>query len=127
MNKREKGQKGEDIALEYIMKKKINIIARNFKSHFGEIDFIGADNNHVIFYEVKYRNNDLFGEIEETINDEKLKRIKKTAEYFLMKNPELLNKELQFNAILIRNDNNCLNIKEIKNLIFKDKLNDGFL
>lgn len=70
------GQKGEDIASDYLTKIGYKIIERNV--HFSrncEIDIIAKDKDTVVFVEVKTRKTLNFGHPFEAINKHKLEKI----------------------------------------------------
>jgi putative endonuclease len=47
------GQKGEDLACEYLKKQDYKIIERNFRCKIGEIDIVAKNKKILIFIEVK--------------------------------------------------------------------------
>lgn len=78
------GNKFEDIASEYLIKKGYEIIKRNF--HFGkiaEIDIIAKKDNIIVFFEVKARKNIEFGTIYDSMPMTKRKAVRKAAEGYL--------------------------------------------
>ncbi len=79
-----KGQKGEMIAVEYLIRQGFKIIEKNWRfSKFGEIDIIAQDNDALVFIEVKTRTSNEFGHPTEAISTKKLNRIKKLAEIYI--------------------------------------------
>ncbi|MCR5603305.1 MAG: YraN family protein [Lachnospiraceae bacterium] len=82
MNKRKVGAEYEERAVRYLAKNGIRIIARNFRSRFGEIDIVGHDGQYYIFFEVKYRKNKSSGNPAEAVNEHKQYRISRVADYF---------------------------------------------
>lgn len=114
MNNREKGQYGEDKAVEYLINNNYEIIERNYRvKKIGEIDIIAFKNNKFIFIEVKYRNSNLFGEPAEAVNYKKVAKIRKIALIFLQ-NKKLFNQDIGFDVIEIIN-NRKLEIRHIIN------------
>ena len=100
MNKREIGKKYEHISLKFLENKGIEILKTNYYGKGFEIDIIGKDKNKIIFFEVKYRKNKIFGYAEETINSKKQKRIAKGAMNYLLKN-NLQDNLIRFDIIAI--------------------------
>ena len=83
MNNNEIGKKGEDIAVDYLKRKNVKIIARNVRTPFGEIDIIGKKKNKLLFIEVKTRRSETFGMPAEAITKRKLSHIVKSAMYYI--------------------------------------------
>ncbi len=77
MNNREFGNKGEDLACEYLVKNGYEILERN--KHFSklcEIDIIAKLKNKIVFVEVKTRKTEAFGNPMESITKNKYSNIK---------------------------------------------------
>jgi len=55
------GREGENRACQYLRRQGYEIIARNWRSRFGEIDIIARNGGSLIFIEVKTRSNAGFG------------------------------------------------------------------
>lgn len=78
------GAYGESLAANFLIKRGYKIIAKNFRSIDGEIDLVAKNNQQeLLFIEVKTRTADIFGYPEHAVNQMKIKKIIKTAEYFL--------------------------------------------
>lgn len=54
-NRRRHGQLGERIAEEHLAHRGYSIVARNFRTRYGELDLIAADADVLVFCEVKTR------------------------------------------------------------------------
>ncbi len=61
MNNKEKGDFGEEIAVNYLLSKGARILEKNYRLKIGEIDIIAKMGREVIFVEVKSRSNIKFG------------------------------------------------------------------
>jgi len=79
------GQKGEDLAVQYLRKKNYNILLRNYRSPFGEIDIIGWDDDTLCFIEVRSRHSDWHGHPFESISKSKKRKILLTAKHYISK------------------------------------------
>src|SRR3954469_7500031 len=53
--RRRHGQRGEQIAEEHLEHRGYRILARNFRTRFGELDLVAADRRALVFCEVKTR------------------------------------------------------------------------
>jgi putative endonuclease len=82
-NKRETGNKGEDIACDFLTKHGFEIIERNYQYGHGEIDVVARDKDILVFVEVKYRKSLEYGPPELAITKGKQKQIRKVAEAYL--------------------------------------------
>ena len=80
------GNKGEDLAADYLKRKGYRIVSRNFKTLFGEIDIIAEDRNTLVFVEVKTRTDDSFGHPFEAVHRRKQEKMKRVALSYLKKN-----------------------------------------
>jgi len=86
MDKHRIGQRGEDLAANFLQKKGYRILERNFRAEGGEIDIIAQDNDYICFIEVKMRSSTLFGTPAEAVNYKKQNRIKKLSQIYLKEN-----------------------------------------
>ncbi len=77
------GNKGEELAAEYLVNKRFLIVERNFRTRFGEIDIICYDGPILVFVEVKTKIGHDFGEPEEMVNKSKIGKIKRMGEVYL--------------------------------------------
>lgn len=115
MNNREFGNKGEDLACEYLLKNGYEILERN--KHFSklcEIDIIAKLKNKVIFVEVKTRKTDAFGMPLEAITKTKYNNIKTGALFYLQENKV---KDYQIDVIGITLSP-VFKLKHLKNVSF---------
>ena len=81
----ETGKRGEEITCDFIQKRGMEIIERNYLCKIGEIDIIAKDKEELVFIEVKTRSQEQFGLPSEAVGDTKKKHIYRVAEYYLMK------------------------------------------
>ena len=85
MNNKTLGSIGEAIAEAYLKKHGYKILERNYRLKIGEIDLIAEKDNGISFIEVKSRSSKKFGTAKEAVNFQKQFKIRKVAEYYLMK------------------------------------------
>lgn len=99
MNKREIGKFGEDRAEFFLTNAGINILERNYRNRFGEVDIIAKDKDILLFIEVKYRKNISYGYPLESVNIHKQNKIKKIALYYLNEKMYDINTSIRFDCI----------------------------
>lgn len=102
------GHEGEDKAVEYLLDMGYEIIDRNYKIYFGEVDIIAKINEILCFIEVKRRADTDYGYAFEAVTKEKQRKIKLCAEYFVMVN-KLANLQPRFDVIEIYNKGQEIN------------------
>jgi putative endonuclease len=54
-HRRRHGQLGERIAAEHLARRGYTIVARNFRTRYGELDLVAVDDRSIVFCEVKTR------------------------------------------------------------------------
>ncbi len=101
------GAEGENVACQFLAKKGFDIIERNYRKPWGEIDIIALKNGVVRFVEVKAqvlaadmisRESDLYSP-EQQIHHFKLKKIIRTAELYMETKGDT--REFQIDAVVV--------------------------
>lgn len=88
--RRKTGDIGEEAAANYLVKKGYSIIARNFKCKTGELDIVAMNSEGILaFVEVKSRKSTDYGLPCQAVSEKKRQRLIRTAQFFLLKNPQL--------------------------------------
>lgn len=108
---------GENYAVDYLQKRNIKIIERNFRRGYGEIDIIALDSDTVVFIEVKTRKSKHFGNPLEAITYYKLKTLRKTIQYYCYTHPFLPpNIRLDAIGILLTQQNTIQKLEHITHI-----------
>lgn len=79
------GSQGEAIAQKFLKDQGYKILATNFTCKIGEIDIIAQQKKTIVFVEVKTKSNLDFGYPREMVNITKQNKIRRVAEYYLLK------------------------------------------
>ena len=103
MNTRVIGSLKEDLAISYLEENGFEILERNFKCKIGEIDVIAKKNNCIRFIEIKYRDSSFAGGVHYAINNKKILKISKIANFYIMTHPNY-NMAYSIDALLINNE-----------------------
>ena len=77
------GSQGERLAADYLERNGYRILARSFRTRYGEVDIIAADGDIIAFVEVKLRRSSAYGSPGEAIDRRKQMQIAEVARYFL--------------------------------------------
>ena len=104
MKTRRIGTYGEDLAKTYISNSGHNIIDRNFRWRFGEIDFITKKDHSFHFIEVKYRSSRDYGLPQESVIKKKQHKIKRTALLWLQQKRLPVDSEMHFDVLALSKD-----------------------
>lgn len=80
------GKWGEEKAEDYLIQKGYEIIGRNIRTPYGEIDIIAKLKDMIIFVEVKTRTSNKMGLPEESITPRKQEHMIACAEHYAMEN-----------------------------------------
>ena len=78
-SKQQLGQKGEDLAAQYLRAQGYKIVMANFRIREGEVDLVVQKNGVLVFVEVKSRHSECFGGPLEAVNKIKLQKLIKVA------------------------------------------------
>jgi len=110
------GDKWEVIAIKYLQNKWYKILDTNYKFwRFWEIDIIATNKDLIVFFEVKYRNNINYWIPEEAIIKSKLRKCRKTIEYYVVKNNYDF-ENIRFDVITILKWSISYKLKHYKNI-----------
>lgn len=110
--KRTKGNKAEELACEFLLKKGLLLKQKNFNTPAGEIDLImldprknrqGVSNDSLVFIEVRYRKNTNFGGAAASVTPKKQQRIIKAALAYQQQNAP--QSSMRFDVVAIEGDN----------------------
>ena len=85
LTRAELGALGEQLAVEHLRGLGLQVLARNWRCRYGELDVIAADpgGRTAIFVEVKTRSGDGFGGLAEAVTAEKVRRLRRLASLWL--------------------------------------------
>jgi putative endonuclease len=77
------GARAEELAAEFLMRQGMTIVARNFRTRFGEIDVVARDGRMLVFVEVRMRRSPRYGGAAESISAQKRARLVAAAGGYL--------------------------------------------
>jgi putative endonuclease len=87
----------EKISMILLWIKGYKILEWRYKTYFGEIDIIAKKSCMIVVIEVKARSSKFL--VEEVLYPKQIERIKKAAEFFIVKNSQFQNYDLRFDFI----------------------------
>ena len=93
------GNKVETQAEHWLVDKGLKPLNRNYSCQWGEIDIIMEDSTYLVFIEVRYRKQSIYGSPAETVTRKKQQKIRLTAEHFLLSHSQHRRKNCRFDVI----------------------------
>ena len=78
-----RGRYAEDLAAEFLQRRGLALVARNYRCRFGEIDLIARDGNTLVFVEVRMRASASFGGAAASITGAKRGKLVRAARHYL--------------------------------------------
>lgn len=82
------GRWGENVAAEYLRNRGYEIVARNLRTPYGELDVIARKDGVIVFVEVKTRTGTSYGLPEGSVTPAKIAHLLDAARHFLQTNLE---------------------------------------
>ena len=83
------GRLGEDLALEHLERLGYRLVARNYRTRFGELDLIVCDDTTIVFVEVKARRIDASaGSAVESVPPRKQRQVRGMAAAWLVESSD---------------------------------------
>jgi putative endonuclease len=108
----ELGEKGEQLAVEYLEQHNYKILARNYRYLKAEVDIIAQKEGVLAAIEVKTRSSTEFGNPQDFINPKKIKLLVSAVDNFVIEND--LDIEVRFDIIAIIKEKNTFQIEHLK-------------
>ena len=78
------------------------VLAANVRAGGNELDIVLRRGKRLVFAEVKMRTRDGYGDALEAVDAEKLRRVRRAAEVFLVCHPKLASLDVAFEAVAVR-------------------------
>ncbi|HEV2613089.1 MAG TPA: YraN family protein [Gammaproteobacteria bacterium] len=98
---RASGIAAEQLACDYLQRRGLELIEKNYRVKLGEIDLIMRNFSTLIFIEVRYRKNNFFGGALESITWHKQQRLIRAATIFSMKSSLAKSLQSRFDVVTL--------------------------
>lgn len=85
----------------YLSEQGVVILHKNFRCRLGEIDLIVQDREILAFVEVRYRKYDFFGDAKSSVTIHKQRKLKRSAQFFLIRYPSFKNAFCRFDVVSV--------------------------
>ena len=97
-----RGAQAEEAAGDFLTHRGLQLLERNYRCRFGEIDLIMAEGHTIVFVEVRYRRNNTFGGSLESITAGKREKLLRAARHYMAAKKEF--PDCRFDAVLLTGD-----------------------
>lgn len=94
-----RGHRAEKAACRFLRKQGLKLVARNYRTPYGEIDLVMDHGETLVFIEVRFRASARFGGAAETIDRGKQTRLRASAEHYIQREPGASNKACRFDIV----------------------------
>ena len=101
LSTREKGNLGEDRAVNFLLSQKYEILNRNYRIRTGEIDIVALKDDTVVFVEVKSLPHGNLEILSHELNSTKQKKIIKTSKSYLQNHRQYSNRFVRYDVLAI--------------------------
>lgn len=82
-NRQQIGRQGEEIAVRHLLAKGYEILERNFRTRYGEIDIVARVNGIMVFVEVRSRTSLVRGTGLESVDVHKQQQVRQMGNWYL--------------------------------------------
>ncbi len=112
----ELGKKGEQLAVNYLIKKGYEIVDRNYRFDKAEVDIIARKKDVLSIIEVKTRSSIDFGNPQDFVKPKQIKRLVKAVDEYVTVNG--LDVEVRFDIIAIIKNGKTFDIEHLENAFY---------
>ncbi len=99
-----RGESAEQQACQFLLKKGLKLVARNFRCKQGELDLIMTDEQTLVIIEVRFRQTDKYGSAAESVTRAKQSRIIAATQVYL--SSQKINKSIRFDVVALSGNGN---------------------
>ena len=112
----ELGKKGEQLAVDFLLKNKYKIVERNYRFDRAEVDIIAQQKDTLAIIEVKTRSTSDFGNPQDFVKPKQIQRLVKAVDEYVTVND--LDVEIRFDIIAIVKQGKAYNIEHLQNAFY---------
>ena len=112
----ELGKKGEQLAVDFLLKNNYDIVERNYRFDKAEVDIIAKKDNILAIIEVKTRSTADFGDPQDFVKPKQIQRLVKAVDEYVTVND--LDVEVRFDIIAIVKEGKGFKIQHLENAFY---------
>ncbi|MEH6534810.1 MAG: YraN family protein [Psychroserpens sp.] len=115
-NHNELGKKGEDLAVDFLLKNGYDIVARNYTYQKAEVDILAKKGEILAVVEVKTRTSANFGDPQQFLKPKQIQRIIKAVDQFVNTND--MDVEVRFDIVAIVLNKKGMTLEHLENAFY---------
>ena len=112
----ELGKKGEQLAVDFLLKKGYHILERNYRFDKAEVDILAQTKDILAVIEVKTRSTSDFGNPQDFVKPKQIERLVKAVDEYISVNQ--LDLEVRFDIIAIVKSGKDFEIEHLKDAFY---------
>lgn len=112
----ELGKKGEQLAVDFLIKHGYQIVERNYRFDKAEVDIIARKKDILAIVEVKARSTRDFGDPQDFVKPKQIQRLVKAVNEYVVENN--LNVEVRFDIVAIVKEGKNNTIEHLKDAFY---------
>ncbi|WP_298340459.1 YraN family protein [uncultured Algibacter sp.] len=112
----ELGKKGEQLAVDFLLKHSYAIVERNYRFEKAEVDIIAQKDDILAIVEVKTRSTVDFGDPQDFVKPKQIKNLVKAVDEYVTVND--LDVEVRFDIVAIVKEGKGFNIEHLENAFY---------
>lgn len=112
----ELGKKGEQLAVNFLVKNGYDIVERNYRFDKAEVDIIAKQKDVLAIVEVKTRSTTDFGNPQDFVKPKQIQRLVKAVNEYVVEND--LDVEVRFDIIAIVKNGNAYDIEHLEDAFY---------
>lgn len=110
------GNKGEMLASRYLLDSGLAVLEYNWRCGHKEIDIVAQERDVLVFVEVKTRSSEAYGNAEDAVSPEKMRRIIMAAESYIKQ--KKIDLDIRFDVVTVVGSDDCHKIEHIRNAFY---------
>ena len=112
----ELGKKGEQLAVDFLLKNGYSVVERNYRFDKAEVDIIAQQKDTLAIIEVKTRSTSDFGNPQDFVKPKQIQRLVKAVNEYVIKND--LDVNIRFDIIAITKQGKTYEIEHLENAFY---------
>ncbi|WP_299548188.1 YraN family protein [Seonamhaeicola sp.] len=110
------GNKGEQLAVDFLIKKGYQIVERNYRFDKAEVDIMAQLDDTLAVIEVKTRSTIDFGNPQDFVKPKQIQRLVKAVDHYVTTNS--LDVEVRFDIIAVVKEGHQFNIEHLEDAFY---------